>query len=498
MKSILPKLIGPAVVLVIIAVWLWIDPLAFNRVYRVVEVTWLPVAAFLLLAGLGLVAMISRDKVGRHRMETWPLTLGIVAGVLAVIGVSTLRWWNVETEFADLAEVSDDQPSFEERVPHSVADRSARSALEGGGASLNDTVYLTGANAYSTTADANSVLGFGGYSAVVEQHFDLDGSFSENNQCGFSENANRRIGGDLGNSLERAIASENRFAIFDGEDAWGYCDEDTAMVALPFDVRAGNPLNRHFVPGGVAIYDGGTGEVEILEEVAADELPGPVITESYASRVAGAMNLRDRDGIMSVILSHTGYTTPDDASINHQLSVEPEGSAHVTALRNVSGSTAIEYILAVPSGEVTAGEHPEVVMHRLDPTRRENPIIIDSIRSQFADINWESGIGILEITPGPDGTWVASIGQATDVVYRVSMDGNESSTWTIRDMRTGTEQEVDEADVADPDTDAEGDDASSEPITGSEDVSELTDEQLINLVREVLNEMESRETADQE
>lgn len=279
----------------------------------------------------------------------------------------------------------------------------------------------------------------------------------------------------------------------DRADAWAFCDEDAAMVAVPVDKRAGNPFNRHFVPAGVALYDGSTGEVEILDEVAEDELPGPVVSENYAALIEEAMSHRDNEGVLSVLLRQTGYQTPDASSINHQLGDANGGSAHVTALQRVSASTAVEYILAVPSGEVTAGEHPGTEMYLLDPTRRDNTVISDSIRSQFSDINWDSGIEVQEITPGPEGTWVASIGQATEVVYRVKMDGNESSTWTITDMRTGREEEVDESDLSE---EADSADAGTEsaPIEfNGEDVSEMTDAQLRELVRTAIDEMDERD-----
>lgn len=477
----------------LIGLWLLIDPLAFNRVYRITEVLWLPTAMVVLVGGLGMLASVVMTRARTLNPKSrgddtvvWPTVTGITVGLLGAVAVMILRSYSAAAVYADIPESTEDQLSFAERVPYSVANNSARSAMEGVNADLGITVYLTGTNSYGTPADERTFLDFGGYEAVVEQNFDLDGSFLGTDQCGFSDQANRRIGGSFGNSLQRAIAAENRTVIFSSNDAWAWCDEDTAMVAVPLDKRAGHPLNRHIVPAGVAVYDGSTGEVEILEEVETDQLPGPVVSESYASRVESAMDMRDREGVMSVLLGQTGYQTPDASSVNHQLGLEDGGSAHVTALQRRSGSTAVEYILAVPSGEVTAGEHPETTMALLDPTRRDNEIITDAVRSQFSDINWDSGIEVLEITPGPDGTWIASIGQSTDVVYRVSMDGNEPSTWTIRDMRTGSEEEVDEADISDPE-----DQSDTEPITG-EDVSELSDEQLVRLIREAAEEIESR------
>lgn len=478
--------LGVALVIAAVIAWFWIDPLAFNRAYRLIELFWLPATVLLVLGILGVIAAAVLDK-------SWPMITGLAAGVLGAVAVMMLRSWSASVVYAEIPEEADTQPSFEERVPYSVADRSAQSALEGVNADLGRTVYLTGTNSYATPATARGFMGFTGYEAVVEQNFELDGTFDGTQQCGFSDDAQKRMGGWFVSSLERAIAAESRTIYMDRADAWAFCDEDTAMIAVPVDKRAGNPFNRHFVPAGVALYDGSTGEVEILHEVTEDQLPGPVVSENYAALIEEAMSHRDNEGVLSVLLRQTGYQTPDASSINHQLGDANGGSAHVTALQRVSASTAVEYILAVPSGEVTAGEHPGTEMYLLDPTRRDNTVISDSIRSQFSDINWDSGIEVQEITPGPEGTWVASIGQATEVVYRVKMDGNESSTWTITDMRTGREEEVDESDLSE-EADSADAGADSAPIEfNGEDVSEMTDAQLRELVRTAIDEMDERD-----
>lgn len=474
-----------AIPLVAIALWLWLDPLAFNRAYRITEAVWLPVTVLVVLGVLGAIAAGILDK-------AWPMFLGGAAGLLGAFAIAMLRSWNASVVYAEIPEEAQTQPSFEERVPYSVADRSAKSALEGVNADLGRTVYLTGTNSYSTPADARGFMGFFGYEAVVEQEFQLDGTFDGTQQCDFADDADKRMGGTWGNSLERAIAAESRLAYFDSEDAWAFCDKDTAMVAVPIDKRVGNPFNRHYVPAGLALYDGSTGEVAIYKEVGEDEFPGPVVSENYASLIEAAMSHRDNEGFLSVLLGQTGYQTPDASSVNHQLGLAEGGSAHVTALQRVSASTAVEYILSVPSGAVTAGETPEIQMYLLDPTRRDNTVISDSIRSQFSDINWDSGIEVQEITPGPEGTWVASIGQATEVVYRVKMDGNESSTWTITDMRTGREEEVDESDLVEGEADSESSPAAPIEFNG-EDVSEMTDAQLRELVRTAIDEMDERD-----
>ena len=497
-----------AVVIVPIALLLTFDPLSFRRVYVMVANMWLPVLLLIACSAAGVILAVGMNKGQSPRHQViWPAICGIAVGVVLFGGFFFLRSWNVNNTYAELPTATEEQPDFTERVPYSVADQSANSAMSGINADRQHTKYLPGSNAYTTPATARGFI-TPGYEAVVQQNFDLDGTDRDTEQCSFSEDADRHMGGWWWHSLDRAIAGESRTSLYSREDAYSWCEDDTPYVAVPLTQYTGAPWNMHHVPAGVAVYDGETGEVEILDEVEDGELPGPAVSQSYAERVESAMSHRDNDGIWSVLLGQVGFQTPgtgddddddedsgegDDPNAdnpgNHQLGYGDGGSAHVTPLQRVSTSTAVEYVLTVDSGEVTAGEHPESQLRLIEPARESNPLIEQNIRGQFSDINWDSGITVQEITPGPDGSWVASIGQRTSVIYRVTMDTDGS--WTIEDMRTGDEADVDELDDEEVSDDPEGSEAPSD-LGDLPAVDEMTDEELRELGQMVIDELADR------
>ncbi|GAA4924696.1 hypothetical protein [Nesterenkonia rhizosphaerae] len=458
-----------------------LDPLAAHRAYVVFTVMWFPVLLLVVVAGLGLLA----GSVANHHGFS---TAGVIGGAALFIGVLLLRGWNASTFYADLPQELEDQASFSERAPYTVADRSADSATSGINGDRRSTKYLAEANTYTPPVTGRGFI-TPGYLAVIEQEFDLDGR-ATTSQCRFSEDAQRWVGGLLHHSLERAVARKSRTAMFSASDAWTYCEDDKPYVVMPL-TRYSGILNLHHVPAGVAIYDGHTGEVEIREDVKSGELPGPVISQSYAERIEAAMGYRDRTGFISVMLGQTGFETaggeegdPNSENPgNHQLAYVGGGMAHVTPLTRVSTSTAVERLLTVDAGEVAAGEHPTVSLRVLDPARESNAVMEQNIRSQFDQVNWASGLTVQEITPGPDGAWVASIGQRTNVAYRVTLDTEDQ--WHIEDLRT--------TNVIGKDEDTE-----SEPRRpagrGLPEVDELTDEQLADLGQLVIEELSRRGT----
>ena len=476
--------------LVLLAIF---DPLTFSRGYVFLRTAW-PYLAIVAVAAVIIVPLLFRGT-------GLSFILGGAATVLAIgslILVGQVRDWQVNNTYASLAEeISDEQPDFGERVPWEVADHSANSAMSGINADRLETVYLPYADTYTTAAEERGTMGFYGYEAVIQQSFESSGGVSENQQCSFSDDADRRLGAPLTTNLERLILAEDRFALIDSGDAWAYCDDDgVPHIVVPLTKYEGAFAPVH-VPAGVAVYSGDSGEVELHENAEAADFDGPVVGLSYADRLVSAMPYYGNSGGFSgwwevKFESSTGFDIRSMANL--QLPFADDDTAHVTGLTRVSSATSVERLLTIQSNTVTAGEHPEVDMWLLDPVRESHTVIEQDIRSNYENLGWASGLEVQEISPGPEGGWVASIGQRTNVVYRVTMDVD--GNWTIRDLRTGEEteasaDEIDEGDleISDGDADAEDTGISVDPDA---ELSELTPDELAELGEAVLRELAER------
>lgn len=75
------------------------------------------------------------------------------------------------------------------------------------------------------------------------------------------------------------------------------------------------------------------------------------------------------------------------------------------------------------------------------------------------------------------------------MIYRVTMDTDGS--WTIEDMRTGDEADVDEIDGDDISDEPEGSDTPND-LDGLPAVDEMTDEELRELGQMVIDELADR------
>lgn len=484
LKVILPA-VG-ALLIVGVGFLLYIDGLWAKRLYWSLMQHWV----ILTLIISTVVAIALAYKLLRSLRTTIIVLIGTF-GLASIVGFMTVKSWNVNNVYAAIPEDSEEQLDFEERVPWEVATESANTAMSGVHADRQHTTYLAGSGTYTTPATSRGVI-TPGYEVVTEQSFDLDGGQSSTDECHFEDEAHAFAGGWFKYSLEREVAKLDRTVKFSNDDVWAYCDDEKPVVVAPLTQLSGNPLNLHEVPAGVAVYDGETGEVEIRDHVEAGELPGAVVAQSYAEKIESSLSYRNNDGIWSVMLGNTGYTVPGDSDESgddpnasapgtHQLGyANGEGSAHVTPIQLVTSGTAVEYVLTTDSAEVTAGEHPNVAMNALPEPRQSNPVLEQAIRAEFSDVNWDSGIRVQEITPAGNGEWVASIGQQTNVVYRVRMD--EDGNWSITDLRTGNEEEVDESDIGDDPVD----------ISDLPDVSEMSSEELSEIARIAIDELESR------
>lgn len=485
---------------------------AIERLWINNVVTFVHANAFWLLpvAVVGIGFALLWDFVG----FSVPIYLGWLLVAVGVIwfgyNVAT-NGYNSSREYLDAVEItSEEAQTYEERAAYVVANAQAPSNLDIRGDIIR-TKFVPGQDKYtSLVSRPGSWSSFNGYAGVLSQEIELTGQ-ATGGSCEFSTKATDRLGGYLWNSLEREIIQERFGTIIDDRDAYGACLEEDGeqrpVVIVPLKQLRG-VLPAIEVPAGVAVYDGLTGELDILDEVEAGELPGAVFPLSVAENMREATAatgtwweyMRGRNGYES---TEGDPEDPNGSNGSEFLMSRKDGTGHdyVTPLTLRGRSNfAIGAVSAVPAGEVTAGELPVMTVHELETHRRANSAVADRLKTDYSDLpDWASGMRIFEITPVSPGEWVASLGQEQNVAYRVRIAADGDSCLETAD---GEELRCGRATATDGNGPgvalAPGGDRGAVSVPQDGNLSGLSDTELATLLEQASRELADRlNTADQ-
>lgn len=472
-------------VLAVIAVGLLfiLDPLARARFVNGAIVWFIPLA---ILAISGIVALygVIADRAA-------PLIAGILIGIVGLIGFSIHRDWQTHLSYAaTVEETSDPVPDFDDRAPHQVAARQATSSLSGINGTPARTAYLPGDDLYTTLVEKPGLMN-PGYTALVSQDIALTGQ-AKGSTCRFSDRANDRIGGFFGYSLQREIAGIDSRLIVSPGDAYGYCDGDTPMVAVPVTKLHGWIVPIH-KPAGVALYNGKTGETELLEGKDTAKLPGGAIGLRYSERVNESMKTWGGTW-WSTTMKQTGLTDqPKDEDDPNALNATNFAlragyyTAFASPLTSAASSVTVDAVLVMDSSIAEAGKAPVATMHRLATPRSSNAATADRVKAEFADLAWSSGIFIQEIVPAADGEWAASIGLNQNITHRVLIKDDGSSC--LQDARGNVVRCSDDAPAQQG---SSGSPEGAAPVAVPDDISKLSDAELQKLLETVTAEVFNR------
>lgn len=445
-----------------------------------------------------------------ERMSRIVVTAGIAVVVLvvgmgwlgAVHGYSSSRHYLESVSVVDTG-----SPTYDERAAFTVAERQA-AANQGLLGSIVDTTYLASDDDYASLVEKPGSFNIlAGYTGVIVQHLELTGTATRDGSCEFSTVADDRIGGIWHHSLERRIIKERFGVNIITGDVYGYCDGETPVVVVPLTKWVGAfPVT--LVPAGVALYDGATGEVTVVDEVNAGDIPGPAFPLSLAERMRGATAATGT--WFETVTGRVGYadTSSDEADPNadnrSEMLLPVSGSDmadYVTPLTLRGRGSSIGAVSHVAANTVTAGELNELVIHRLPEPRKANSGVVDDIKSEFGDLpNWASGMTVFEITPQSPDRWVASLGLQQNVSYRALIDEDGGICLYRADgsfIRCGR---VTDTDGYGPGVQIAPDTDDPYPIPGGgvpadSDVTALTDDELADLAERVNTEVYRRLTA---
>lgn len=496
-----------------------------------------PVRAFILIMLLAVSAVFILDPLTRHRghnfwmasnfitvvlvsaivilflsaMVTRSKAVVKVVGLVLVVTVSgTFIYAGVTGTYradkkylSQSVEVSKEHVpgTFNTRAPLSVAQNTVKTSLGDVVGVSDNTKYLPTENRYSSTVERiTRFFGFRnpGYNAVVEQNYDKNGNRVDSKTCKFSNDAKLSMGGPLQNSLERKVAAIDFTLTTNRDDMWSYCDGDTPKVVMPVTKRAG--FFTHTVrPAGVVIYNGKNNALEYKPEVAAGELPGPVVGISYSARVNDSIQALNSQGYWDYQNGITGYTdeVKQDSDINASnptnfgLFNDKLGNTFVTPFTSRAASTNISYMGVTNANELNADNLGKVTLYPITPERNDNGVLADQIRTRFPNIAWQSGLKIQEFTPKSDNVWVATIGHDTTFAYRVTITADAKRQGVYKFI-------IANADGADDETgenagdDSPKDDSGKSKAGGSFDLSKMSDDEIAKVIQDATHELVNR------
>jgi hypothetical protein len=311
----------------------------------------------------------------------------------------------------------------DERVPYQTGAETLPKNLGSVRGDVSDVTYVDGR--YTAVITNKGV--FQGLKEVISWSSPVTGGDGTYERASFTAGADRKLSGYWSHSLLRQIRDERVGVLADEEDAYGYIAGGKAFYVVPLRTVEGWIAPRQ-VAAGVAIVDE-NGNITIKETVAEGEVPGPVYPASLAQRIREA-----NEGLGSLTdqwFSRAGYEQSDRASgvddngdsekDNPTEFVLYHGGAgrYVTPLTPRGASKSIVAVAEMSATTVTAGKDNVLVIHELAAPRKANGEIEKEIKTQFARLEWASGLKMFEMVPAGNKEWLVTLGQSIEVMYRV-------------------------------------------------------------------------------
>jgi len=453
------------------------------------------ISGFVLYDRSGSRSYYDKAKPGEDRVPKLFVWIGLLAAVIGIVLWFVLPY-QVNRAYLGSVDKTTSVPDFEERAPFDVANQVAKRNLEDitGNAQNTKSLADVGENGSWNTLVVRRGIG-SGYEASQELNVPLYGEVPKSSidLCSFSTDATLRLDGVLpGNNLNRAILNATGpSTYFTDTDAYSYCDGKTPMVVAPLKAMKGG-FTPHWVPAGAAVYNGKTGVLSIVRDTA--DLPGPVYPASLAEQQRTAYNAGG--SYADYLFGRFGYepTDKDDDDPNKsnatEFSLIRQGSStvdYVTPLTPVGSSGTVVGLSTVKANTATYGTLNKVTLNRYPSgeTRQATSAVVAALKSQYSSLtDWASGMKVFEVVPGRDNTWVASLGQSQSVKYRAVIDDKgEVKLYDTAGRLIGN---------SDNGSSGGDSDSGSDTPTADSDLDKLTPQQLRDLGRAVLDELERR------
>jgi len=416
---------------------------------------------------------------------------GVTILILLIMGWVRIGYDTDKQYVADLEVTKNQVDSYEPRAPYDVAVASASRNLQDTRGDVQATKSLAD---QSTNGTWNTLVvrrGFAqGYESLQTLDLPLYGSPSNSqvDLCKFDKRSELRLGGGFPhNNLDRAILNIAPLDVtFENDDVYGYCVDKTPYVVVPL-----KKVEGFYAPTwnvyGVALYNGKSGALKVYTQ-AKDirKIPGPTYPISLAAQQSGALGATG--DLWDYNYGRVGY----DASQNNtevQLRKAKDGrnTTYVTALCPKGASSSIVGFVGVDAH--FQGQHRnKLVLNKLSGSHTYDAISTqeDNIKTSYANLTgWATGLEIFEVTPGIDGSWVASIGKSQSVLYRAVI--SEVKGHTVYKLYDKDGNLIPDATSGDAPTEG-----TPVQLPAGTELPTLSDEQLQQLGQEILKELGAR------
>lgn len=449
-----------------------------------------------------------------------------IAGVLVLAGfvmsVRSVNRWGHDVSHNQINQVLTVEenaatPTYETRDPYDLAiARLNRSVGDSSGYKVpEDNVWrfevdgepqtcglkLSTRNAFHRPMGVFGVVCVSDSNKVVDQEFDKDVPSWE---VAFGS---KRLTAHVNDAFPRGRFVET--------DVYGYIDETGPHMVVPVTRMTGG-LGFHEGWVGALVFDADGTSRKVTDPA---ELPGPAIGESVADYVLNALSHRGR--FMQSKLAQVAYDLGEGQNVKHFLLERTEGAGErlVTLLTPMGTSETVSAVLEIDPHTVVDG-WPTATLYRLD-TRNEDGTsrasvaeVVDLVKQRYGTAMQlgESQHGVMEATPADADELVVTVGSNQRVFARVSVDMMTRATCVY--APNGEEVQCDSPDSAplalgqlsglfNSGTTAEAPpkgtaDGGSTEKSVPPDISNLSDAELTDLLRQVASELDKRREVPQQ
>jgi hypothetical protein len=464
---------------------------------------WIFIIGFVLLLAAIIFALVSYDS---KRVAQGTLAVVAAVGIFAVIIIGWVRiGYDTAKQYAvDINTSENAVNSYGARAPYEVAQASATRNLQDTRGDVQGTKSLADQSEHGTWNTLVVRRGFAqGYESLQTLDLPLYGTPSNSavQLCKFDTDATLRLGGAFPhNNLSREILQQVPLNVtLMQQDAYGSCSDGTPYVIVPL-----KQVEGFYAPTwtsyGVAIYNGKTGDVSIYTK--ADDISkihGPTYPLTLADQQRAALGATG--GLWDYKFGRTGY---EASSSNTEVQLRNVDSGtdttYVTALTPKGASANIVGFVSVDAQFAKSMTRNKLELNKLSGDNTYDAIStqVDNIKTSYSNLTgWVTGLEIFEVTPGENGSWVASIGKSQSVLYRAIISEVDGITFYELYDKDGN-LIPDATSGGTTNTDGNTDSGTGTPIDlpAGTDLSSLTNDQLKQLGQEIVNEYAARLAAE--
>ncbi|MEU6057480.1 hypothetical protein [Streptomyces sp. NPDC047097] len=350
--------------------------------------------------------------------------LGVVVGLGVAVGWFVYGDYLQDREYLEgMRVVAEPVPGMAARAPYLAGKAQAAPHLGDVTGEIADTTYLPDSDRFATLVERPGWLT--GYEVGLVQEVPLGGKSRTQQRCRFDvDTADARIGGWFTHNLGRKISAERRWARFEADDAYVYCEGEKPILVVPLKRQTGLLVVTER-PAGVALYDGRSGKLTVTDDTAS--VPGPTYPLSLAARQREATEAVgsfgdwwfERSGWDE---SEDGANEGNEADFTLRRRDDPDRSAYVTPLTPQGEASSVVAVSTVPTRH-RGGSLAPLTVHRLDPTWSSPDALVALIKTEYRDVCCYNGDAVFEVVPTGGSTWTATLGNAQNIRYRVEGRG---------------------------------------------------------------------------